>query len=129
MSKLSAEAGLNVYTNHFLRATALDHSGFEARHIMAVSGQKSEASIRAYSRHISDQKMHDMSTALTSHMGGFAKKMETVATQRVVSVLQDIGNVPEPMNMQNNSITVDNGGKEARYIYQISNCSVNIVNK
>ena len=42
-----------VLHNHSIRATAvtiLDKSGFEARHIMAVSGHKNEASIRSYSK-------------------------------------------------------------------------------
>ena len=54
MKNISIEACLsNIYTNHCIRATCvttLDDAGFEARHIMAVSGHKSEASIRAYSR-------------------------------------------------------------------------------
>jgi hypothetical protein len=41
---------------------------------MAISGQKSESSIRSYSRHVTDKKMRSMSMALTSHMGGFAEK-------------------------------------------------------
>lgn len=41
------------YTNHSLRATTitlLDEEGFEARHIMSISGHKSETSIKHYSR-------------------------------------------------------------------------------
>ena len=54
MKKISINAKLStVYTNHCIRATAvtiLDQSGVEARHIMAVSGHRSESSIRSYSR-------------------------------------------------------------------------------
>ena len=54
MKTMSREAKLSkCYTNHSIRATAvtiLDKSGFEARHIMAVSGHKNEASIRSYSK-------------------------------------------------------------------------------
>ena len=54
MKKLSVEAKLSkIYTNHSIRATCitiLDSAGLEARHIMAVSGHRSEASIRSYSR-------------------------------------------------------------------------------
>ena len=50
MKTISREAKLSkCYTNHSIRATAvtiLERSGFEARHIMAVSGYKNEASIR-----------------------------------------------------------------------------------
>ena len=45
--KLSQE-----YTNHCIRSTAvsvLDNNNVEARHIMRVSGHKSESSIRSYS--------------------------------------------------------------------------------
>ena len=52
MKKISKDANLSkTYTNHSIRATAvtiLDRSGFEARHIMAVSGHKNESSIRSY---------------------------------------------------------------------------------
>ena len=42
-----------TYTNHSLRATTitlLDEEGFEARHIMSISGHRSESSIKHYSR-------------------------------------------------------------------------------
>ena len=52
MKQISKQANLSkMYTNHSIRATAvtiLDKSGFEARHIMAVSGHKNERSIRSY---------------------------------------------------------------------------------
>ena len=54
MKRISKEANLSrIYSNHSIRATAvtiLDKSGFEARHIMTVSGHKNESSIRAYSK-------------------------------------------------------------------------------
>ena len=71
MKTLSKAANLSTeYTNHCLRATcitALDQHGFEARHIMTVSGQKCEASIRAYSNNVTDAKKRDMSTTLSTH--------------------------------------------------------------
>ena len=64
MKSLSSQAELsNVYTNH-----CIGSKGLEARHIMAVSGQNSEASIRLYSRNIAEQTRRDMSKALSSHM-------------------------------------------------------------
>ena len=52
MKCMSKEAELSkIYTNHSIRATAvtiLDKCGYEARHIMAISGHKSESSIRSY---------------------------------------------------------------------------------
>ena len=54
MKGISKEANLSFnYTNHCIRATSvsvLDDAGLEARHIMAVSGHKSESSIRTYAR-------------------------------------------------------------------------------
>ena len=54
MKRISKDANLSrIYTNHSIRATAvtiLDKSGFEARHIMTVSGHRNESSIRAYSK-------------------------------------------------------------------------------
>ena len=49
MKILSRRARLSrEYTNHSIRATSvtiLDNSGFEARHIMCVSGHRQESSI------------------------------------------------------------------------------------
>jgi len=49
MKQISKQAGLSKdYTNHSIRAAAvtiLDKSGFEARHIMSLSGHGSESSI------------------------------------------------------------------------------------
>ena len=54
MKNISEDAELSeIYTNHSIRATSitiLDRSGIEARHIMSVSGHRSESSIRSYSR-------------------------------------------------------------------------------
>ena len=54
MKNISQDAGLDqIYTNHCIRATCitvLDNTGTEARHIMSVSGHKSENSIRSYSK-------------------------------------------------------------------------------
>ena len=54
MKTISKKTNLSQeYTNHSIRATAVtllaDHSDFEARHIIRVSGHKSESSIRSYS--------------------------------------------------------------------------------
>lgn len=58
MKKLSVEAGLSrTYTNHCLRATSITLlDGYEARHVMTVSGHKSESSIRSYARTSEDQR-------------------------------------------------------------------------
>ena len=48
-----------VYTAHCLRATAIqamNDAGHELRHIMFMTGHKSESSIRSYNRHCSESK-------------------------------------------------------------------------
>ena len=60
MARMCLEAKLNThYTNHSVRATsitALDHAGIDSRHIMAISGHKSEQFIKSYSQNVSDTK-------------------------------------------------------------------------
>ena len=52
MKVISQQAQLSViYTNYSIRATAVsifDRIGFEARHIMSVSGHRSESSLTSY---------------------------------------------------------------------------------
>nr|XP_054760698.1 uncharacterized protein LOC129266966 [Lytechinus pictus] len=75
MKKISLEANTSkVYTNHCLRAMSilvLDASGFEARHIMSVSGHKSESSIKHYS-YVDEAKKRCMSRCLSSMGDGTA---------------------------------------------------------
>ena len=70
MKNLSRSAELSyLYTNHSIRATTisiLDECGYEARHIMAVSGHRSENSIRSYAAKTSLSKKRKMSEALSS---------------------------------------------------------------
>ena len=59
------------YTNHCLRATSctvLVHAGFASRHIMTVSGHKSESSIKYYSR-TSEAQKEVMSDTISSALG------------------------------------------------------------
>ncbi|CAC5410634.1 KCTD1_15 [Mytilus coruscus] len=68
MKDMSEQFGLSKkYTNHCLRTTAitlLDQDGFEAREIMAVSGHRSENSIRSYSR-TDEGKKRKMSSCIS----------------------------------------------------------------
>ena len=84
MSNLSEEAGLSKrYTNHCIRATSittLDHKGVEARHIMSVSGHKSESSIKCYSTKLSDEKKRQMSDILCTNIPSKCMKAETVTS-------------------------------------------------
>lgn len=70
MKTLSISAELSyMYTNQSIRATTitiLDECGYEARHIMAVSGHKSESSIRSYAAQTSLRKKKKMSETLSA---------------------------------------------------------------
>ena len=57
------------YTNHSIRATCitlLDRAQFEARHIIAVTGHRSESTIKKYARGCSNEKKREISDALAS---------------------------------------------------------------
>ena len=69
MKYLTNDASLSNtnYTNHSIRATCitiLDRARFEARHIITVSGHKSENSIKKYAKGCSTEKKREMSNAL-----------------------------------------------------------------
>ena len=59
------------YTNHSIRSTVittLDTAGYEARHIMAISSHKSEATIKEYSCKCLENKWKQMYDMLTTAM-------------------------------------------------------------
>ena len=69
MKTLAKDAKLerNDYTNHSIRSTVisnLDRNGFEGRHIQAVSGHKSEATIKECSVKCPENKKREMCDAL-----------------------------------------------------------------
>lgn len=70
MKTISMKAELStLYTNHCIRVTCItsfDQRGIEARHIMSVSGHKSETSIKSYSRCVSETKKQEMFNVLSS---------------------------------------------------------------
>ena len=73
MTKISQLAKLSTkYTNHSIRATCitlLNQAGVEARHIMRISGHRSESSIRSYSHRLSKNKKREISETLSPTMG------------------------------------------------------------
>ena len=92
MKYISTAAGLSTqYTNHCIRSTVitnLDSMGFEARHITAVSGHKSENTIKSYSTKCPTSKKRQMSDALSSVLGEIPvpqspKKPKITATSTV----------------------------------------------
>ena len=68
MKHLSSDAKLSKsYTNHSIRATVittLDNSGFEARHITAISGHKNKSTIKTYSIKCPESKKREMNSVL-----------------------------------------------------------------
>lgn len=92
MKGIAEKAGCTrKYTNHSLRATTctlLDEAGFPNRHIMSVTGHRSESSLKHYSR-TSDQKKKLMSTTLANKMN---ENVPTVESNDDV-----LGNIPESL--------------------------------
>ena len=97
MKQLSKNAKLSQeYKNHSIRATVvtnLDTKGFEARHIMATTGHKSEVSIKNYSKKCPSNKRKQMFDALSEKFVDNKKpKIEpssTVTSPQKNEILQD----------------------------------------
>ena len=88
----------NDYTNHSIRATVitnLDKEGFEARHIIAVTGHKSESTIKQYSRKCPNNKKCEMYEALGSKL---MQKKPRLDTKQGISV----GNISESAQSNQN---------------------------
>lgn len=70
MAKISQVCNLSKrYTNHCIRSTcitALYDNGIETRHIMGLSGHKSESAVRAYSKRLSEKKTRQISDILSA---------------------------------------------------------------
>ena len=78
-----ANLSRNDYTNHSIRATVittLDNSGFEARHITAISGHKNETTIKTYSVKCPEAKKRQMNRVLQNAIGKKKVKREPSAT-------------------------------------------------
>lgn len=78
MKTLSKNAETHtIYTNHCIRATSIttwDENNIQARHIIGVSGHKSEETIRSYSRNVAPAKKREMADILSTKMGNPPKK-------------------------------------------------------
>ena len=133
-----------TYTNHCLRATTvttLDRNGFEARHIMGVSGHKSESSIRSYSR-VCEDKKREMSRALSTQIQGSPRPststdihndvLQAPTSPRLSSsqeerILNELINSPiVPVNVLSNQ-EVKSSNKTINYNFH--SCVVNIHNQ
>ena len=76
MSEMSGKYGLSKrYTNHCVRVTSLqilDDEQIPERHIIRVSGHKSEASIKSYARKLSSSRKHAISDTFSRATGVLA---------------------------------------------------------
>ena len=86
------------YTNHSIRATSItimDESGFESRHIMKISGHKSEASLKLYAQ---NKKKIKISECLSNSLGQSAvdsnTKINIKETDQLDEDLADVFNGP-----------------------------------
>ena len=141
MASLSVEYKLSKkYTNHCVRSTCitqLDHHGIESRHIMEVSGHKSETSIKSYSKRLSDDKKRQISEILSENIPAkrtnidvscpnqpdflefedeeFENLMSTISTYELNTVEAE----PRVVNLNPQSYSVPPN-------FNFSNCNVNI---
>lgn len=114
------------YTNHCIRATTiseLDRNGIEARHMVRVTGHKSEMSIRSYSRRLCDEKQQEISDTLAKAL---QKKTNVTYKQTATNLQGEASNESDFSLLDNNDlkllyeifrddnifIEVDNIGKE-----------------
>ena len=106
MKTLSVNAGLSStdYTNHSIChtcITTLDTEGFEASHIVAISGHKSESTIREYSIKCPENKCKQMYSTLVDKMVPPKKaKCETI-------VRSEDEAIPPSIPLANSSKTTD----------------------
>lgn len=117
IKNISREAKLSkCYTNHSIRATAvtiLDKSGFEARHIMAVSGHKNEASIRSYSK--TDICTKKMSETLTTRCE-LSEELSVMNSHQSSPVL----------SLSQEEVIINSSRSEIMKNFNFFNCNVNI---
>ena len=87
MKTISAKT---LYTNHCIRATcitSLDQHGIEDRHIMSVSGHKSETSINSHSKYVSESKKQEMLSVLRSCINPSPQEQPASTIARVQDVV------------------------------------------
>ena len=86
MKTISKNADLDGknYTNHSIRSTCittLDTSGFEARHITAISSHKNESTIKTYSAKCPESKRKEMYDALNKSVVPKKRKIEATVSK------------------------------------------------
>lgn len=107
MSMFSKAADLSqIYTNHCIRATCIttlnDH-GFEARHIVTVSGHRNEESVKSYCSDTSTKQKRDMSDSIADFLS-----------------VSDDEEIPESENLANNENEFENDITEEELVLSAS---------
>ena len=139
MPDISKSAGCSMkYTAHCLRATAIqamNDAGYESRHIMFMSGDRNEGSLRSYSRHMSTTQKRLLSSTLSSVASGSAPSAEssdpnlicTPLPCRAIVPLSTSSDVPdqliEPMSARNHTISSSSVTSSFQSSGFLTNCS------
>ena len=85
MTEVTRAANLSKkYINHSCRATTvhvLDEAEFPSRHIMSITGHKSETSLKTYSGKTSENTKKRMSKVISEKTLGVSEKTETLGAK------------------------------------------------
>ncbi|XP_071122342.1 uncharacterized protein KIAA1958-like [Mytilus edulis] len=93
MTSISKAASLSkVYSNHCIRATCitlLNEAGFEGRHIITISGHRSEESIKSYCRDTTNKQKREMSKFVSEFTTVTETQSENLTVEFDNSVTED----------------------------------------
>ena len=119
MKTLSKQANLSrEYTNHSIRATSitvLDYKKFSNRDIMAISGHKSETSLKSYTGKVTSSRKYEMSSALYQSVVN-----EDVIQGEIMLTQEQVDELMAPMEQEDTNVKLDD-------ICNNNTTSVNIV--
>jgi hypothetical protein len=111
-----------IYTNHSIRATAItemDESGIDTRHIMHVSGHKSESSIKHGTQRISEKKKREISHCLSETVmipsDSKACKAETKSNVQSTSTATSTVNTEQQTDVSDLDFLFDKNGLRAPF--------------
>ena len=111
-----AELSTQIYTNHSIRATCitlLDRAQFESRHIIQITGHRSENTIKQYARKCPPKKKKEMSNVLADILPK-APKLDTPATvTNAQTTTIDTKALSNLTNIQGNTTNNDTPQKHA----------------
>ena len=117
MGQISREFSLSkTYTNHRLRATTvhvLDAAQFPGRHIMTVTGHKSETSLKTYTGYTTEKTKQMMSDTISEAVGTKSKSsLKDTATYHGINLTSSDFDVLPLSNSQFDSLLNEMGDVE-----------------